>query len=171
VQKWILILNISSTLKIFTFPSLLNRLPTRPWKTRPKRKQQILPFLLQASGGNDCNIHIAGGALFWCTIMTTIGWGNAAPVTDHGKMLVYVFGFISIVAFAALISTAGYVIATIVDDLFLRRGMRYMTQGLPAILFWFCALLGWMLVLALWGMNFANTRYGTPSALKDSFWT
>ena len=134
-------------------------------------QEQATDFALSAaSGGDDCHVHVAGGALFWFSIMTTVGWGNTAPVTDQGKMLVFVFGFISIIAFAALITTAGYVIATIIDDFFLLRGMGYMTQGTPAIFLWFCAILGWMFVLALWYMNFAKMGHVMPTALKDNLW-
>lgn len=126
--------------------------------------------ILQSDGRAGCVIHTPGGALFWFTIMTTIGYGNAAPATDSGKLMVYIFGFISIIAFAALLTTAGYIICTIIDDFFLARRMKYMTQGILAILFWLAALLGWMLILAYYAYWFTTTRLGEPTSLKESFW-
>ena len=124
----------------------------------------------QSDGRAGCVIHTPGGALFWFTIMTTIGYGNAAPATDSGKLLVYIFGFISIIAFAALLTTAGYIICTIFDDFFLARHMKYMTQGCFAILFWLAALLAWMLILAYYAYWFTTTRLGDETSLKASFW-
>ena len=38
-----------------------------------------------ATGGKSCGTHVPGGAIFWFTIMTTIGYGNTAPVTSTGR--------------------------------------------------------------------------------------
>ena len=40
-----------------------------------------------ANGHDNCRVHTSGGAIFWFTIMTTIGYGNTAPTTTGGRCL------------------------------------------------------------------------------------
>jgi hypothetical protein len=54
----------------------------------------------------NCEIHSAGGAMFWFTIMTTVGYGNTAPTTEKGRVLVHTLGLVSIILFGSCHSTA-----------------------------------------------------------------
>jgi len=129
----------------------------------------------RASGGAGCKAHIAAGALFWFTVMTTIGYGNTAPVTDGGRALVFTLGFVSIIAFTALIGQAGYVILTIVDHAFQqRRWSKPLSRGLPAVLFWLAALVLWMVFFAQMARVYDARRRGYDDlslyAFKDAIW-
>ena len=57
----------------------------------------------------SCEINTAGGAVFWFTIMTTLGFGNTAPITEGGRAMVYTLGFVCILVFTAIIGQAGCV--------------------------------------------------------------
>jgi hypothetical protein len=48
--------------------------------------------------------------------------------------LIYTFGFLSIIAFTALIGQASYVILVIVDDFFRQIRLGFLTRGLPTVL-------------------------------------
>eukprot|EP00542_Grammatophora_oceanica_P007572 CAMPEP_0194061478 /NCGR_PEP_ID=MMETSP0009_2-20130614/74747_1 /TAXON_ID=210454 /ORGANISM="Grammatophora oceanica, Strain CCMP 410" /LENGTH=320 /DNA_ID=CAMNT_0038712803 /DNA_START=270 /DNA_END=1233 /DNA_ORIENTATION=+ len=124
--------------------------------------------LMHATGGDKCHPHLAAGAFFWFTIMTTVGYGNAAPITGGGRALVFTVGFVSIIAFTALTGKAGYVTITIVDDAFNRnRWLRPLSRGLPAVLFWFVVLVLWILFVAQMGRIYDMRR--RDEEVLDSF--
>jgi len=98
----------------------------------------------------SCSTNYSGGSIFWFTVMTTIGYGNTVPVTDGGKVLVSLLGFLSILAFTALSGSAGYIMLSIVDDMFIRHNMKRLTKGWVSVLFWlFCLFLSMILLAEL----------------------
>lgn len=120
----------------------------------------------------SCKTNTAGGALFWFTIMTTIGYGNTAPVTASGRALVFTMGFISILAFTACIGSASYVFLAIADDFFLRViKMKRFANGFLSVLFWL--VIFWLWILVLVGVNalYSKARYGAVAdAFVDRLW-
>ena len=97
-----------------------------------------------ASGHDGCRINTAAGALFWFTVMTTIGYGNVAPVTRRGGQgLVLSLGFVSILSFTAIIANAGRVFLAVMDDFFLRIKSPALTKGIWSSLFWLSAWWLW----------------------------
>eukprot|EP00550_Attheya_septentrionalis_P007065 CAMPEP_0198281060 /NCGR_PEP_ID=MMETSP1449-20131203/1070_1 /TAXON_ID=420275 /ORGANISM="Attheya septentrionalis, Strain CCMP2084" /LENGTH=504 /DNA_ID=CAMNT_0043976691 /DNA_START=143 /DNA_END=1657 /DNA_ORIENTATION=- len=136
--------------------------------------------MAQATGTNSCQVHTAAGAVFWFTIMTTIGYGNATPVTAGGRAMVYTLGFVSIILFTAIIGRAGYAVLQIVDD-GLRRCERQknkvvqklgvIKRGVPSVLFWMALLILWILFvaeIAIW-YNDAR-RVNSDLSLSDAMW-
>jgi hypothetical protein len=129
----------------------------------------------EASGAADCKTHVGAGALFWFTIMTTVGYGNTAPTTLGGRGLIYTFGFLNIIAFTSLIGQAGYVTLVIFDRFCARRcWLRCLTGGLPAVLFWFSYLVLYILLFAVIAMNWSRERIAPLSEtgldLGAAFW-
>ena len=70
-----------------------------------------------ATGRYNCTLNIAGTSWFWFTIMTTVGYGNQAPVTQSGRYIVSGLGIPSIVAFGAILGSAGMVVRVLFNDL------------------------------------------------------
>mmetsp|Transcript_6216 Transcript_6216/g.9419 ORF Transcript_6216/g.9419 Transcript_6216/m.9419 type:complete len:563 (+) Transcript_6216:86-1774(+) len=133
--------------------------------------------LTEADGSEDCFVNVAGGATFWFTIMTTIGYGNTAPATNEGRLLVYFMGFLSILLFSAVMGHAGSVLLTIVDDWFNRVGLKRLTQGIVAAIFWLIVLLLWMLLIATIYWLYAKGHFGQyikldeyGFLLDDAYW-
>ncbi|CAB9521500.1 expressed unknown protein [Seminavis robusta] len=122
------------------------------------------------TGSHGCKVHAAAGALFWFTIMTTIGYGNTAPTTDEGRLLVYTCGFVTIIGFLALNNSASNVWKILVDDLFLRLKLKRLVKGPLSVLFWLCTTILWMLVLALAMQKYRRNRLAEDFSLKDAFW-
>jgi len=123
-----------------------------------------------ATSGDFCRTNSAGGAMFWFTIMTTIGYGNTAPVTGGGRMFVMLLGFISILAFGAVSGAAGYVSLIITDDFFKRCNMTKMIKGWGAVLFWLCLLLLSLLAVALISGLYMDIRGNPRPPLADLYW-
>lgn len=57
------------------------------------------------------------------------GYGNTAPTTNEGRLLVYTGGFITIVGFLPLKNTATNVWRTLIEDLFLRLKWKRLVKG------------------------------------------
>ncbi len=134
--------------------------------------------LAQADGSQDCFVNVAGGATFWFTVMSTVGYGNTAPVTVQGRSLVYLMGFVSILLFSAVLGYASSVSLTIVDDFFERVKLKQLTQGVAAAFFWLAIFWLWLLVIAeiywLWtehhyGMFFVEGPF-EGFKFSDAYW-
>jgi len=69
-----------------------------------------------ANGFGHCYANSAAGAWFWFTVMTTIGYGNTAPVSEGGRAMIYTLGFFSILLFAVILGGAGTIVVAIWDD-------------------------------------------------------
>ena len=125
----------------------------------------------EADGTKNCVANHVGGAFFWFTIMTTIGYGNTSPVTNAGRLMVYVFGFLSIILFSGVIGHAGYIILTIVDDFFFCVGLRKFTEGVKSVLFWFVMMVLWLFVSAWLYIGYVTIgEGGSFSFLTDACW-
>lgn len=126
----------------------------------------------EARGGEDCRTNVAAAALFWFTIMTTIGYGNVAPVTKGGRAVVYTLGIISILIFTALIGQAGYICLVVVDDFLIRCRLKRLTQGILAAMLWLALFIVWMLVIAGVAFGWSKSRQGEfgLADFADAFW-
>ena len=90
---------------------------------------------------------------------STIGYGNTAPATAGGKILVVILGFISILAFTFVSGAVGHVTLTIIDDFFRRfkykrLKMKHLSEGWLSVLFWLT-----MLVISLFGLAGVKFRF------------
>lgn len=50
-----------------------------------KEKYAALLAMNEATGDIGCENNMLGGAIFWFSVMTTIGYGNAVPKTNSGR--------------------------------------------------------------------------------------
>ena len=126
-----------------------------------------------ATGTDECTVNTAGGAFFWFTIMTTIGYGNTAPVTVGGRAMVYTLGFLSILLFTAVSGQAGYVSLLVFDDFFARiPRLSFLQKGWWACAFWLVAYYSWGLVTAGLFLAYAKIKAAAdnPYDFADAFW-
>jgi len=128
--------------------------------------------LNEAQGTDGCEINTAGGALFWFTLITTIGYGTAVPSTPSGRYLCYSFGFICILMFTVLISAAGDVLVEIFDDYALRhrRLSFFVKNKFGATLTWLVIFVGYMFLLTGVIQGYNNDRRGEAAPLEDAIW-
>ncbi|CAB9530461.1 expressed unknown protein [Seminavis robusta] len=133
-------------------------------------KQVVLELVRQATGSRGCEVHIAGGALFWFTLMTTIGYGNTAPESDEGRFLVCTAGFLTIILFLALNNTAAQVWKNMFDHFFLKLHQPNLVRGPLSVLFWLAMSFLWMLVLTGVAVAYTTGRLGAARPLKDMYW-
>jgi Ion channel len=132
--------------------------------------EAIVNALSQATGAKTCSPHYIGGAWFWFTVMTTIGYGNAIPATVSARLLVYTCGFITVIGFIALNNTAGGFVVTVVDDLLLRLRLQRLTKGIFSVLLWLCLLILTMLALAGATKSWVQKRMNATVSLSDAYW-
>lgn len=77
------------------------------------------------------------------------GYGNQAPVTDDGRLLIYIAGTFSLILFAAVLGSTGYIILAVFDDFvsrfWLSKCLKYPIVG---VLLWGSIWLCWSLLIA-----------------------
>jgi len=118
-----------------------------------------------------CKLNPAGGAIFWFTVMTTVGYGNAAPKTGGGQIFVVILGFISILAFATVAGATGHVVLAIIDDVFIRLKMERLTKGWISLMFWMSMIVLSMLCVAGIAAAYTNSRYdGDVRPMGELLW-
>jgi hypothetical protein len=100
--------------------------------------------VIDATGSRMCGINEGASAWFWFVVMTTVGYGNVSPVSNDGRILVVVFGWITIIVWAILLFIAGRVLGILIDDLFRRCNCRVMTRNLPSVIVWFSMSMLWI---------------------------
>jgi hypothetical protein len=100
----------------------------------------------------------------------TIGYGNTAPVTIGGRLLVILLGFFSILGFTACIGSAAYVGLCIIDDFLKRINQRQLTEGWLSVMFWFSILSLWILAISGLTVYYTDERYIDGLSLWDAFW-
>jgi len=115
----------------------------------------------EATGHDGCKVFSAGGALFWFTVMTTIGYGNAVPITITGRTIVVILGFLSILGFTTCVNQASGVMLRIVDGIFENheRLKPLAKDGFFSALMWLVMLILWTLWLSGVAMLHRNNTY------------
>jgi len=125
-------------------------------------------------GHKLCTVNLGGGAFFWFTIMTTIGYGNASPTTHQGRAMVATLGFFCILVFTAVSTQAGYVSLAVADDFFKHHGLNRLRSGYTAVLFWLALYHLWNLLIAYialtWTTYKALNGNNDFMFLPDAFW-
>jgi hypothetical protein len=102
--------------------------------------------------------------------MTTIGYGNQAPATNAGRIMIYTLGFASLLMFGAVLARAGQVITAIFDDAFVRFHWNFLTRPWVTSLIFGAFYYLWMLVIATGTMHWKESRLGESFSLRDGYW-
>jgi hypothetical protein len=126
----------------------------------------------EASGRKSCIVNRPGTSWFFFTVMTTVGYGNQAPVSKQGRALVCWFGFFSILVFAAILSNCGRILAVVYDDIVQRMNLRILSRPIFSCLFWGIITFAWMAVLAEMAVIFWQDRLpvdDVPSELESQW--
>ena len=102
--------------------------------------------------------------------MTTIGYGNTAPVTDGARAMVFTLGFLSMLLFAAVLAKAGSIVTVIADDAFDRLKLTKITVPWVATLIWGAMYYIWMCAIASYAVWWKEERLGEEMPFKDAYW-
>ena len=124
----------------------------------------------EATGFVGCTKNVPGGAWFWFTVMTTIGYGNTSPKTEGGQAMVFTLGFFSILFFAVVLAQSGTIITAIFDDWVERVHLSCLTIPSIAMLFWGCLYYGWMLIIAAYTQNWMIFRLEKEFRFGTAYW-
>jgi hypothetical protein len=103
--------------------------------------------------------------------MTTVGYGNQSPVTKGGRALVAGLGWLSIIAFGGITIYSSENWTTIIDDLFERINMSWLSRPGFAAPFWAIISFAWILQIATGAREFWSNRIpGYVVTTGDSVW-
>ena len=98
------------------------------------------------------------------------GYGNTAPTTYGGQVLVITGGFVTIVSFLVLNTIGAREWQTVVEDMFLRRRLRRLVRGKLSLLFWFSMIFLWLLFMALVTQVYREKRTNQEISLHEAYW-
>ena len=118
--------------------------------------------LQEASGMTSCRPNQLAGAVYWSTLMTTVGYGNAYVTSHVTRWLSYTFGFFSIFLFLAVVTQSATIIIAVVDDLIEELNLRRLTKGFTSCLCWLVIL--WSMIVLIGYLIFL--LYANRSSLK-----
>jgi Ion channel len=74
----------------------------------------------------------------------TVGYGNYVPYSSNGRVMVMTLGFLSILAFAGILSVAGVIASAIFDDCLVRLRFKALTHPAVAMVVWGTLYYSWM---------------------------
>lgn len=92
-------------------------------------------------------------------------------MTVGGRALVFTVGFVSIIIFAGILSTAGYIITTIIDDALNRsRRTKWLKIPLVQMLIWGILFYAFLGVIAQTTIYWKRERVGVDMSFMDAYW-
>mmetsp|Transcript_13012 Transcript_13012/g.22196 ORF Transcript_13012/g.22196 Transcript_13012/m.22196 type:complete len:681 (-) Transcript_13012:107-2149(-) len=119
----------------------------------------------------DCFPNMWAGSWFWFTIMTTIGYGNTAPATDGGRIMIFTLGFVSILFFGFVLGKAGSIVVAIVEDFLLRTHLSFLTRSWIQMIIWGALYYLWSLLIASYYVYWNELRLpGETVTWNDAYW-
>jgi hypothetical protein len=101
-----------------------------------------------------------------------IGYGNQAPVTTEGRVLIVTAGLLSILLFAVVLGGSGFIISAIFDDMMSRIHLSFLTWPSVGCLLWGSCWIAWMLGIGYSADEFWRLRLGDEDFAnnEDIFW-
>lgn len=102
--------------------------------------------------------------------MTTIGYGNTAPVTQGGRSMIFTLGFLSILIFAGVLAKAGSIIVAIVDDWLYRIKLSWLTWPSIQAFIWGALYYLWCYAIAWYYVYWNQERLDVEIMYKDAYW-
>ncbi|CAJ1954002.1 unnamed protein product [Cylindrotheca closterium] len=97
-----------------------------------------------AGTGDVCHANVEGTSWFFFTIMTTVGYGNQAPITEEGRLVIYIGGIAALILFASVLGSSGYIILAIFDDTVERFYLsRFLSIPIVGVVMWGGIWIAW----------------------------
>jgi hypothetical protein len=132
----------------------------------------VMESIKEASGTKDiCRINSTGGAFFWYTIITTIGYGQTSPITASGRTLVGLVGYFCILLFSAALNVASEIMMIICDDLCKRMNFEASKNRIISLFFFFVIIGIAYFITILLGMNHLILIFGSEVWRDQSQWS
>ncbi|CAB9525393.1 expressed unknown protein [Seminavis robusta] len=126
--------------------------------------------IFEASAEHTCAVNVPATAWFWFTVMTTVGYGNQAPVTLWGRVLIFTFGFYSILMFAGVLTAAGVVTSLLVNDFAIRLRLRLLANKVVMMIVWGLLWVGWLAFMSAHAIEWTRWRLEEQMSWEDGMW-
>lgn len=99
-------------------------------------------------------------------------FSTSSKVTGGGRTLVACLAWISIIIWGLILYVSGQVVSIIMDDLFRKCHLRFMTRDIFATIFWGVLALIWIVIMSELGFLWWNMRLSAVDDLgrADSMW-
>ena len=101
---------------------------------------------------------------------SSIGYGNQAPQTGEGRLLTACLGFVSILAFATVLASSGYILLIIFDDLVIRCKLNLLAKPWIACPFWGLTWVAWMSFIGQYTKGWWSRRADFEVSNQESWW-
>ena len=104
--------------------------------------------VLSATGHQNCTAYSPGGAIYWFSIMTTVGYGTRVLSSNNSRILVCTAGMASILLFAALLRMSGGYFNLLYDHFMniINPNISESKERMLSLIFWFCMI--WIAMIA-----------------------
>lgn len=102
--------------------------------------------------------------------MTTMGYGNQAPLTWQGRALIFSLGFLSVLLFGVILQRAGRVTSVLFDDSLSHFQMRILSRSWFLCAIWGIIYYGYMLINAYYIKSWKASRLGDTISLGEGYW-
>ncbi|CAB9499763.1 Ion channel [Seminavis robusta] len=126
--------------------------------------------IFDASAKHTCAINIPATAWFWFTVMTTVGYGNQAPSTLGGRILIFTFGSFSILMFGGVLAASGVITSLFVNDFAIRLRLRLLANKFVMIVVWGLLWIGWMTYMASQAIYWRKWRLLEEMSWEEALW-
>jgi len=98
-------------------------------------------------------------------------YGNEVPVTIGGRAMVFTIGFVTILVFGSIESTAGFIVSGCFDDILVRLNLRWYTMPWVSCIIWGVFYYGWIVLIGLYTKSWKHSRLGLDSfSFYDGLW-
>jgi len=103
-----------------------------------------------------------------------LGYGNQAPSTSNGRLLVVSGGLLCLILFGVVLGLCGYVVLAIFDDMVNRMFIsRFLAIPFVGMLFWGTVWLAYALTIAAdvqWWWSQRLPEFGASVTREDALW-
>ena len=99
-----------------------------------------------------------------------VGYGNQAPSSDEGRVLIFTVGFVTILCFGAVLAMSGYILSFLFDEYVTDYNMKILANPWIASVMWATLYYVWMILIAFITIDWKRDSLDIDMGLSDAYW-